>query len=491
MENSIRFTFSILTAIGLMVVRSPASDLETNYYRRITIPVPQDIRMEVGGLAAMDDGRMGVAVRKGEVWIVSHACSEPPTNVTFQLFASGLHEPLGLAWHQGAFYTTQRSEVTRLVDSDGDGLADEYEAVARGWGVSGAYHEYAYGPVFDQAGSMWITLNSSMGKKLIPRKEWRGWALTFDSEGNPIPQCAGLRSPAGLGIYRDGAIFASDQQGNWVPTCSLVHLEPGVFLGHVESLNCIGPSKVPVHYDPAIAGEVTLAEARKQMPQFRLPAIWFPYRKMGQSTTDLVCDNTGGKFGPFTGQLFVGEFVQSSINRVFLEKVRGEYQGACFPFHYGFHSAVVRLAFAQDGSLFAGESNRGWNSLGDRSYGLERLVWSGTTPFEVLEMKVQHDGFELVFTQPIDPASAPGPGAMTMSSYTYTYHQTYGSEEIDPRELPVKIARISDDGRRVSLKVEGLRETFVHELHLPGIRSKSGQPLLHDVAYYTLNRIPE
>jgi hypothetical protein len=31
----------------------------------------------------------------------------------------------------------------------------------------------------------------------------------------------------------------------------------------------------------------------------------------------------------------------------------------------------------------------------------------------------------------------------------------------------------------------------VHELHLPGVRSKTGEPLLHPAAYYTLNYIPE
>ena len=151
----------------------------------------------------------------------------------------------------------------------------------------------------------------------------------------------------------------------------------------------------------------------------------------------------------------------------------------------------MRLAFTKDGSLFAGENNRGWNSLGDRSFGLERLAWTGAVPFEVLEMRALHDGFELVFTQPIDPASAKEAGATKLSSYTYLYHQTYGSEESDVRDLPVRVANISPDGRRVRLQVDGLRETFVHELHIPGIRSQSGEPLLHEAAYYTLNRIPE
>jgi hypothetical protein len=41
------------------------------------------------------------------------------------------------------------------------------------------------------------------------------------------------------------------------------------------------------------------------------------------------------------------------------------------------------------------------------------------------------------------------------------------------------------------LKVEPLTKGHVHELHLAGLKSADGKPLLHDVAYYTLNEIPE
>jgi glucose/arabinose dehydrogenase len=471
-------------------LHAQAADPETAFYCRVTLPVPAGVRLEVSGLAQMDDGRLGVATRNGEVWLVSNPSSESLTNISYKLFASGLHEPLGLAWRDGAFYTAQRSEITRLRDSNGDSVADEYDAAAKGWGVSGNYHEYVYGPVFDLTGKMWITLNSTLGKGLVPRREWRGWAVAFGSDGKLQPMSAGLRSPSGIGLSADGAVFTTDQQGNWVPTCSLLHLQPGVFFGHADSLSPDVAVEPPLRAKD-VPNEVTLAEARQRMPQFRLPAAWFPYRKMGQSTTDVVSDNTGGKFGPFAGQLFVGEFVQSCIFRVFLEKVRGEYQGACFPFRKGFHSAVVRLAFAKDGSLFVGESNRGWNSIGDRSFGLERLVWSGEVPFEVQEMRALRDGFELVFTQPIDPVSARAVDALKLSSYTYLYHETYGSEEIETRQLPVRVANISADARHLRLRVDGLRDTFVHELHLPGIRSQSGEPLLHSAAYYTLNRIPE
>ena len=117
--------------------------------------------------------------------IIRKPIPSKPGQVGFHRFATGMHEALGLAWHDGALYATQRSEVTRLRDTDGDDVADEYLTVAKGWGVSGNYHEYAYGPVFDPRGTMWITLNATLGAHVkMPGQRatefpWRGWAMTM------------------------------------------------------------------------------------------------------------------------------------------------------------------------------------------------------------------------------------------------------------------------------------------------------------------------
>ena len=465
---------------------------EADYYRIVTLPVPEDLRLEVGGIATTDEGRLAVATRRGEVlWVDGAFAVDPSKRVTYSRFALGLHEPLGLAYRNGSFFVVQRSELTRLRDENGDGKADLYETVAKPWGVTGNYHEYAYGPVFDADGDAWITLNATLGKKVVPDDRWRGWSLKVAPDGRWAPQSAGLRSPCGIGSNSAGDIFFTDQQGNWVPTCSLQHIEAGDFHGHVESLKDCKRPESPLRRPREIPSGVLIPEAARRIPGFKLPAVWFPYRKMGQASTDIACDETGGRFGPFSGQLFVGDFTQSLISRVFLEKVDGVYQGACFPFRRGFQCAVLRLAWGPDGSLLVGETNRGWNSLGPRSYGLERLVWTGKTPFEVHSMAARPDGFELRFTLPVDKSLAATVEVYRMESYTYRYHSTYGSPELDKATLNLRSAAVSDDGLRVRLVVEGLRLGYVHELHLDGVRSADGAPLLHPVAYYTLNRLPK
>ncbi|HPA73088.1 MAG TPA: LysM domain-containing protein, partial [Spirochaetota bacterium] len=136
------------------------SAAEAATYRLHTYPVPSDLRLEASGVCVLPDGRLAVGIRKGEVWILENPLleSDRAADYHWHRFASGLHEPCGLTWHDGALYTSQRSEITRLEDGDGDGVADAYLTVAKGWGVSGNYHEYAYGPAFDAQGNLWLTL---------------------------------------------------------------------------------------------------------------------------------------------------------------------------------------------------------------------------------------------------------------------------------------------------------------------------------------------
>jgi glucose/arabinose dehydrogenase len=491
---------------------------ENDYYRIVTISAPKaqtdsrsatwkaapdSLVLEVSGLAPLDDGRLGVAIRKGEVWLLGGVYDDPPEKVTYQRFASALHEPLGLLWHQGSFYACQRSELTAMRDLDGDEVADEYRTVAKGWGVTGHYHEYAYGPKLDGQGNLWLTLNIGLGLKgdqlsralheptlNVRQGKWRGWGMKVTESGELIPMCAGMRSPSGLGANAAGDMFYTDQQGNWVGTNSLHHMRRGAFFHHPEALASMNEPGSPIHGVKSVPDGVPFPEALRRFPQMVPPAVWLPYKKVGQSATDIVLDGSDGQFGPFAGQFFIGEFTLAGINRVFLERVGGEYQGACFPFRQGFASAVLRLAQGRDGSLFAGLTNRGWSSLGSAGYGLQRLVWTGKTPFEIQEMRAKPDGFELVFTQPVDPQTAAAIESYALSSYTYTYQAAYGSDEIQRQQLAIQSANLGADGRSVRLVVAGLRPLFVHELVARGVRSADGEPLLHSEAYYTLNRIP-
>jgi hypothetical protein len=224
------------------------------------------------------------------------------------------------------------------------------------------------------------------------------------------------------------------------------------------------------------------------LPALTPPCIWFPYGRMGNSASEPVWDTTGGKFGPFAGQCFVGDQTNSCVMRVSLEKVNGVYQGACFPFRNGLQCGVNRICFAPDGSMMVGQTNRGWGSLGGKPYGLQRIDFTGKTPFEIHHVELTKTGFDLVFTRPID-ADSLGKRPVSVASFTYVYFSNYGCPETDSRFETVGSVELSRDGKTLSVSVPELKKGRVYEIRLSGLAAEDGEQVLHPEAYYTLNEL--
>ncbi|MEO5814227.1 MAG: plastocyanin/azurin family copper-binding protein [Gemmatimonadaceae bacterium] len=497
MKLSIHLGIALLVAAtSVATAQRPPGDsvrgaTENDYYRLLTVPIPEGIVLEVGGLETLPDGRLAVATRRGEVWIIENPGSLNGGRPHFTRFAQGLHEALGLSYRDGALYAAQRSELTRLRDVDGDGRADRYETVYS-WPLSGNYHEYSFGPVFSPKGDMIVTLNLAWvgyGESFV---KWRGWMLQIDPKGTMTPIAAGFRSPSSFGYNLDGDLFYSENQGDWVGSGGITHVESGDFVGNPMGLKWSSEPGSPVKLTKADipdTGEPKF-EVAKRVPHLKTPAVWFPHAILGISTSAILVDSTRGAFGPFAGQLFVGDEGQSKIMRVFLEKVNGVYQGVVFPFREGFASGVFREVWGKDGSMYVGQTSRGWAATGKSPYGLQRLVWTGAMPFEPHRIEARPDGFEVTFTAPVDRATAEQPASYAVTSFIYKYHHIYGSPVINQVTHAIRAVVVSADGRSARVVVDSLREGYIFEIKMPGVRSESGAPLLHDVGYYTLNQIP-
>jgi hypothetical protein len=472
-----------------------AQDREADHYHLVTLPIPKDIILEVGGLGVRPDGKLLACTRRGEVWLISNPNAADPSAVQYKLFATGLHEALGLlVENKNTVYIVQRPELTKLVDTDGDDVADQYITVCDKWGVSGDYHEFAYGPARDKHGNFFVTLNVGFGGGHQSKAPWRGWCVQITPKGDLVPYATGLRSPNGLNFNPEGDLFYADNQGEWVATCKLHHIRPGEYYGHPAGLRWVGQSpfagKIAERHTSGMLYDGQPGQnGVSGMPPLTPPAIWFPYGRMGQSASEPIWDTTNGKFGPFAGQCFIGDQTKSMIMRVYLEKINGRYQGACFPFRNGFECGINRLTFGPDGSLYAGMTNRGWGSVGGKPFGLQRLVYTGVVPFEILAMHLTKTGFDLTFTKPLDAASAERVAAYSLQSFTHNYWSTYGSPEVDQRAEKVQSVTVSADRRRVSLAVSGFRKGRVYELHLNGVKSAEGETVLHPETYYTLNEV--
>jgi len=462
---------------------------ESRYYKIVDVPIPKEVKLEVGGLALTDEDKLGVSTRRGDVWLIDKPYSQRPA---YTKYAQGLHEPLGLNYKEGSFYLSQRGELTRLTDKNGDDKADVYKTIYS-WPLSGNYHDYSYGPKFLHNGDMLVTLNLSWIGHGASLAKWRGWLLQITPEGEMTPIATGLRSPSGFELNAEGDVFYTENQGDWVGSGRMTHLEKGDFAGNPEGLVWTNDERSPLKLqmdDIEKESGLSLYEYSKKIPEMKAPAIWFPHTILGISTSDILYDTTSGKFGPFEGQLFVGDQGHSKIMRVYMEKVNGVYQGAAFNFVEGFSSGILRMIWGSDQSMFVGMTSRGWSSTGKEMFGLQRLVWNGRIPFEIKTMKAKADGFELEFTKPVNKTIASNPKNYQITSFNYKYHFKYGSPIVGQQKGEVTKVEISEDGLSAKLAVNGMRLGFIHQLKIPDLKSKGGEKLLHHTGYYTLNEVP-
>ncbi len=489
---------SLLLSSLLFCTPAPA-DTISDYYAVETIPTPRGLVAETGGLAFLPDGRLAACFHRGEVMLYN------PKTKTWKLFAEGLHDPLGvIAINNRELLVIQRPELTRLTDTNGDGVADQYETVTDQFGMSGNYHEFAFGPVRDAKGNLYISLNTasngagirdevrgqydSLGRpgRMYACVPYRGWVMKITPDGKISPYASGFRSPNGIGFDAQGRLFVTDNQGDWLGTSKLYHVEEGKHYGHPASLvwrpdfPAINPLTLPV----------------KALDSLRtVESIAFPHEIMARSPTQPIFDNTGGKFGPFAGQTFVGEMNFAHLLRILPDEVDGHMQGACIPFFARAGSDTTRMrignnrmVFGPDGSLWLGQNDHGW--VGDR--GIQRLRYKGGKgiPLDVMSMKLTPTGFDLTFTQPLDAATAQEMANYKFRSYYYEYHQAYGSPQKGIRPIGVSSVQLSPDRKTVAIALNELKAGRVYELTMGDLRANNGQKkVMNKLVCYTLNRL--
>lgn len=459
---------------------------EAKYYRIVEIPIPEDMALEAGSFEVMPDNRLAIGTRRGDIYLVTGAFDENP-QTEYHRYASGLDEIFGMSFKDGAFYITQQTEVTRITDTDGDERADLFETLSDAWGFRN-YHEFAFGSKLDKEGNIWVAL--CLSESYRSKVPFRGWCLKVTPDGKTIPVCSGIRSPCGIGPNEHGVMFYAESQGPWNGSCSLKVLEPGGFMGHPVSFNWypLAPELDPPLVEPNTRSRLLIE--RKRVKELVPYAVVFPYIKMGRSISGFMVDKTGGKFGPFENQIFIGDFSLSLMMRATTEKINGVWQGACYPFREGLATGLLACQFTPAGDLIVGGTNRGWPVRGPRPYALQRLDWTGITPFEIKEINARPEGFLLRFTRPVQREVASDPQTYSLSTYTHIYQQGYGSPEVDQTTPRVVSAEVSEDGLQVHLKIDGLIQGHVHEFDLSRMQSAEGGHLVHTKAYYTLNEIP-
>lgn len=460
-----------VTLVALLLCQTQADYWTVDYL----IP-PQGEVLEVGGLDFMSDGSMVVSTRRGQVWRVENPDAVDPNNAVFTLICEGLHEGLGLAVIDDEIHVLQRSELSKLIDHDGDHIIDEIITITQDWGMSGNYHEFAFGLPVDSDGNMYVSLNVGFwdpqwwhGKSKAPH---RGWLLQVSPEGEVTPIAGGLRSPAGMGLLEDGTVLVTDNQGDWMPVCPIYAIQAGSFYGHPASMRWSHdqPDTEPSDTKPP--------DIERAHPAILIPYLW------SRSAGNVIQDTTGGAFGPFQDQYFIAELTNGQVVRADFEEIDGTLQGACWQFRTGVGS-TYRAKFGPSAMLYAGMTNRGWGGLAPGS-GIVRIEHTGVLPLEMTRAHLLQDGFEITCTKPL--ANAPD---VIAQKYDYNWWWEYGSPQQNVEDLSVRNVAISDNGMIVTITLDGLEAGKCVYVRLDNAVSSDGTPMLHTEMVYTLNKMPD
>lgn len=411
-----------------------------------------------------------------------------------KLFAEGLAAPFGILDSHDMVLVAHKPEIVGLVDTDNDGSADEATVIATGWGLTDDYHDWTCGLVRDAEGNLFTTLGSDYAQKNRPleKSRWRGDAIKIDPAGKIESLARGLRFPTGVAMTADQHIFITDQQGVQNTFNELNWLQPGARFG------------VPSLHEPE-------KDAPATPPAVQIPHPWTRSVNGIAAIPKSLADRTHPKL---FDQLLGCEYDTRFLVRFSHQLVDGVMQGAVYPFSKPVGSAVrtdgsnaaaqtvrtadptngflgpLSIAVSPDGDVYVGSiHDSGWQG-GLNTGDIVKLSPESKWPNGLAEIRATPGGFDLEFFHPVDKAKAEDKSRYQISGYARVWQGSYATPDSGRHNAEVREAKLSDDGKFVSLQLNGLKPGHVYDVVVGEIAIKDEPALWPSIGHYTLHRIP-
>jgi len=444
---------------------------------------PAGFEPEVTGLAFLGDklvvttagsvssGGWVPDAKPGEVFLLDNVVGQTTQSaVTYKKIATGLLNPMGVDVIGNDIYVSERYQLTKLTDPDGDGQYDVKTKIA-GWPDGGNFHEFAFGLVHDDTNfyvNLSVAINNG-GASTVPQPGAnRGTSIKINRATGAVSYIAGgLRTPNGVVLNDAGELFGTDNQGGWLPASKLVQIKQGRFFNHFTTP----------------AGQFDAAPVTP-------PVLWIPQNEIGNSPSAPMIV----KSGPFAGQMLIGDVTYGGLQRAALEKVAGEYQGAIFRHTAGLEAGVNRTITGPDGAIYVGGIGEGgnWGESDKLRFGLQKLTPAGDNTFDMNTVKITATGFDISYTKPIsDETITKIATSYRVKQWRYVATAEYGGPKVDEETLVVSGATVSADKKTVSVTIPGVKPGRVVHIRSPRpFASATGDSLWNTEAWYTANSVP-
>jgi len=371
---------------------------------------PYQAGLRFGAFDFFSDGdRAALSSWEGDVWIVSGLKGDLST-LTWNRFATGLFEPLGLKIVGDVIYVNGRDQLLTLHDLNNDGEADDYRVFNRDVIITNSFHEFAFDLQTDKAGNFYFAKGApvkSGGRGFSAIAPHNGVIGRISKDGNKFDVVAsGLRAPGGIGVGPNGELTTGENEGTWVPACKVNYLPAGhapAFFGVEDTRQSVtGPIQEPLCYLPMSVDNSGGGQ------------VWVP---------------AGAKFGLQPGELIHLSYGQSTLYRVLKQDMGGgQMQGGVVRIPLDIKSSAQRSRFHPDGSAFL-LGFRGWQTNAATDCAFHRIRFNDKPILIPNKLEVVPGGIRLGFEVALDKELAEDPASYSIERWKYIYCKQYGSGE--------------------------------------------------------------
>lgn len=411
---------------------------------------PWSAQTRLTGFDFFNDGdRAAVCAWDGDVWIV-RGLSSDKGDLVWQRIASGLFQPLGLKMVNEKIHVACRDQIVRLHDLNGDGEIDFYENFNNDHQVTDHFHEFAMGLQTDAEGNFYYARAARHAlKALVPH---HGTLLKVSKDGTRTDILAtGFRAPNGVCLNPDGSFFLTDQEGFWLPKNRINLVEVGSYHGNVWG-----------YHDIEDTSDTAMAQ----------PVCWIT-NAFDRSPAEMLWV-TSDKWGPLKGSLLNFSYGYGKIYVVPHEKVGKSVQGGmCALPMPQFPTGVMRGRFHPgDGQLYCC-GMFAWAGNQTQLGGLYRVRYTGQPVHLPLGLRATKKGMTISFSGVLDVKSASDPENYAIKTWSLKRSAGYGSKHYDEKPAKITAAKVSPDGKTVTLDIADMMPTWCMEIRY-AIRSADG-----------------